>query len=64
MSEKPMTLKRAIIEVVQENPVLIGMFFSVLGRMLDIYYQVFPSFTLLGFMAGYGLYYLTTDGVG
>ena len=61
MSEEKMTLKRAIAEVIQENPIMVGICMALLGQLLDRVYSGYPLFTVGGFVAGYGLYILSRN---
>ena len=51
-----MKLGQAICEVIQENPIAIGLFFSLLGQLGDRIIGIFPACTIAGFGLGFLLY--------
>jgi len=51
-----MELKQAIAETIQESPIVVGMFFSIAGQLVDRLLGIFPVLTILGFGLGYLLY--------
>ena len=60
-----MPLKQAIAEVIQENPIAIGLLFSLIGQGLDRFvFHLFPLFTIVGFGAGWLAYNWSTEYTG
>jgi len=57
-----MPFKQAVAETIQENPITVGIFFSLIGQGLDRFvFHLFPLFTILGFGAGWLAYLLSTN---
>ena len=49
-------LKQALVEVIKEEALVIGVVLSLCGQLFDRLLGVFPTFTIFGFPIGFLLY--------